>query len=315
MFVAACGGSNSSSDKPGDDAPPMMLPPEQYTDAVEAAECEAMVRCEEVEDAATCDVANVRVNQDQQTLLAAIADGTVSYDAEAAARCVDFIAMQMCTFPGFHVDSPCDDVFTGTVPPGGACFIDTQCAAGGTCNQDNPNCDTTTSCCVGTCAGSFSESPIGGPCGDNMHYCSIDSYCGGTTCAALVATEGAACTDVEACANPMICNVNFMTGMGTCKTPAATGAACVRSDLRPCSDSRDYCDAQMLKCVHGVAPGGSCANAQCVDWAKCIGNMCVADRKLGETCSTAANAPNCAGTLKCTMGTCQAPPAGMTCQL
>jgi hypothetical protein len=314
-LVAACGGSSSSSDKPGDDTPGPTIPPEQYTDAVEDAQCTAMVRCEQVEDAATCDAANIRVNQDQQSLLAAVADGTVIYDGEAAAKCVDELAMQMCVFPGFHVDTACADVFTGTVATGGACFVDQQCAGGGACRQNDSGCDTRTTCCIGTCMGSLTESALGGQCGDSMHYCSPETYCAGTTCAAPITQAGAACGALDACANPMICNLDFMTGTGTCKTPAATGAACVRADLRPCADSRDYCDAGTLKCTHGVAPGGSCATAECVDWAKCMANTCVAERKLGETCSTAANAPSCAGTLKCTAGTCQAPPAGMTCKL
>lgn len=314
-LAAACGGSNSSSDKPGDDTPGKSIPPEEYTDSVEDAECEALVRCEEVEDAATCEAANIRVNQEQQSLLAAIADGTVIYDGEAAAACVDQLAMQMCQFPGLHVDTSCDDVFEGTVAAGGACFIDLQCAGGGTCLQNDSGCDVKSTCCIGTCMGAFTESAIGGPCGDNLHYCAADAFCAGTTCAAPVTQEGATCGDLDACANPMICNLDFTSGTGTCKTPAATDATCVRSDLRPCADSRDYCDATTLKCTRGVAPGGSCQAAQCVDWAKCIANTCVADRKLGETCMTAANAPNCAGTLVCTDGTCQAPPAGMSCKL
>ena len=313
LFVAACGGSSGGN---GDDTPGDSLTPEELTDALETAECEAGVRCEEYEDRATCDAANILLDQEQQTLLAAIADGTVDYDGEAAKRCAEAIAMGDCSFDGFHGDDPCDDMFKGTVPPGGACFIDQQCANGGTCNQDDPSCDTDLACCVGKCAGSVSESPLAGPCDDGLHVCSDGAYCKAGACAAVVASEGGACEELDACANPMYCNIDFTSGAGQCKTPSASGAACVRSDLRPCSDSRDFCDPNTLKCVRSAAPGASCANGvQCVDYAKCISNQCVADRKLGETCTTGATAPNCAGTLECTGGTCQAPRAGMTCAL
>jgi hypothetical protein len=113
----------------------------------------------------------------------------------------------------------------------------------------------------------------------------------------------------------MYCNIDPTSGMGACKTPAASGATCARTDTRPCADSRDYCDSNN-KCTRGAQPGESCANGvQCIDWAKCIGNQCVADRKFGESCMTAPNAADCAGTLECTNGTCSAPPAGMTCML
>lgn len=312
LVIAACGGDGGSSDGPGADTPPGSIPPAEYHDGLAAAECDFAVRCELVEDRATCDAANILIDQEQKSLLAAIADGTVAYDGQAAKRCLELLSMQGCSFAGFHVDNPCDDVFRGTVAPGGACFIDGQCANRGSCNQNDGNCDIDVACCIGTCAGALTESPITGPCGDNLHYCARDAYCRGTTCTALVATEGAACDALVACADPMAC-----TGAtsGVCKTPAATGATCVRTDVRPCADSRDFCDATSLTCTRSAAPGASCANAVCVDYAKCIQNTCVADKKLGETCTTGAGAADCAGTLECTGGQCTAPPAGMTCAL
>lgn len=311
LVVAACGGDGGGTDG-GDDVPLGAIPPGEYHAALASAECDFAVKCETVEDRATCDAANILVNQAQQSLLAAIVDGSVSYDGEAAKRCVEFLKMQDCTFDGLHVDNPCDDVFKGTVASGGACFIDDQCANRGMCNQNDGNCDTDVACCIGTCAGALTESPITGPCADNLHYCARDAYCRGTTCSALVATEGAACDSFVACADPMVCTG---AASGTCKTPPATGAACVRTDVLACADSRDYCDASTLKCTRSAPPGASCANAVCVDYAKCIQNTCVADKKLGETCTTGAGVADCAGTLECTGGTCTAPPAGKTCKL
>ena len=317
IAVAACGSSSTSTidGSTGDGTAPGTLAPDHYVDALESAQCDYMVRCQIVEDRATCDAAEILDNQQNKTLLHAIDDGTVTYDAVAAKACIDWLGMQSCSFAGFHIDNPCTHIFKGTIANGGHCFIDQQCAGGGSCDQVDPICDAKTTCCPGICNGSISESAIDGPCDDGMHICGVDAYCKANKCAALATTEGATCDSIDGCANPMYCNAP--TGTGTCKTPAASGATCVRGDVKPCVDSRDYCDASN-KCVRGADPGQPCGganNIQCIDYAKCIGNTCVADRKLGESCTASTTAARCAGTLVCSGGTCQAPPGGMTCAL
>jgi hypothetical protein len=286
-------------------------------EALENAECDFEVLCELVVDRATCDAANIRLNQDLKSLLAAIADGSVKYDAEAAKRCIDYLSMRPCTFAGFHVDNPCDDIFTGQVTGGGACQVDGQCAGiAGMCRQNDSQCNTSLACCPGTCTGALSESVLGGPCDDGMHVCAFDAVCSNRICSTPQAMEGGPCTELDGCANAMVCNLNFTTGMGTCKTPAASGAACVRGDVRPCADMRDYCNAASLTCVRAAAVDASCVNGvPCVGYAQCKQNKCVADLKLGETCVAGPSEPRCAGTLVCTGGTCQAPNGGLTCVL
>jgi hypothetical protein len=170
--------------------------------------------------------------------------------------------------------------------------------------------------------GSVTESAIGGPCADDLHFCSTDSYCkrgtgtGPGTCTALVTAEGAACDALTACANPMYCNINFQTQTGTCKKAAASGAVCSRMDLLPCEDSRDYCDPTALKCVRRIAVGASCATTgtSCVAYSSCIAGTCVADIPAGGACTVDSGA-DCAGELDCIAGKCALAPSGMTCSL
>ena len=98
--------------------------------------------------------------------------------------------------------------------------------------------------------------------------------------------------------------------------PAASGAACVRNDARPCADMREYCNAASLTCVRAAAVDASCVNGvPCVGYAQCKQNKCLADLTLGENCMVGPSEPECTGTLVCNSGTCKAPNAGMTCTL
>ncbi len=293
---------------------------EDLPDEIEGADCDRAVACEGVVDRATCE-GSIDQSNGFGAIEAGVKDGTIKYDSGKAGDCADSRGGTSCTFPGFHSDNPCADVFTGTVPTGGSCVIDLQCANFGECVATSPSCDPEIMCCVGTCMGSVAESPIGGPCANDLNFCVENSYCkqgtgtGPGTCTALVAAEGAACDEIDACVNPFYCNLNFQTNTGTCKKPAASGAACSRMDLLPCADSRDYCDATTLTCVKDVAVGGTCgAGIQCVGYATCIAGTCVADIAAGGACQVDAGG-QCAGDLDCVGGKCTLPLPGMVCTL
>lgn len=309
LAVVACGGSSISvEDLPGE---------------VKDARCDQLVKCEGIADRATCNGATFVDEATVPAIQAAIKDGTIKYDADKAADCVDQLSGQSCSFEGFHTTSACEGVITGTVATGGACKLDAQCANHGDCTPTGTTCDPETTCCPGTCMGGSTESALGGPCDDDMHTCATTAYCkpGATsgsngTCTALVTAEAAACDDIAACSNPLYCNLNFQTGMGTCKKPAASGAACVRADLLACVDGRDYCNPTSLTCVRQVAVGAACmsGSAPCVDYASCIAGTCVIDIALGGTCVVDSGA-QCAGSLDCKNGTCQAPTPDPVCTL
>ncbi len=307
-LVACGGGSIAVEDLPGD---------------VKDARCDNLLKCEGIADRATCNGAIPADTSQVPAIQAAIKNGTIKYNGDKAGDCVDQLSGRSCEFEGFHNESACSDVLTGTVATGGACVLDEQCANRGNCQPTGSTCDPATTCCAGTCVGGSTVSALGGPCSDQMHTCGTTAYCKpGTTsgavgtCTALVTGEGTACDAVSACVNPLFCNVNFQTGMGTCKKPAASGAACVRMDLLPCADSRDFCNTTSNTCVRRIAVGAACVSGSmpCVDYASCIAGTCAGDIPAGGACVVDSGA-NCAGSLACTNGTCQAQPTGPVCTL
>lgn len=307
MFLAACGGGGG-------------VGPDDLEDEFIDANCDFLVKCEGSPDKATCDASLFLDGNEFASILAAVDRGTITYDEDAAQACVDAIRGQGCEFDGFHSADPCEDVFQGTVQPGGACFVDLECAGTGVCNQTDPSCDPDVACCPGTCAMGPTESAAGGPCGDELHFCALGTYCkasatgGNGTCTAVVTMEGAACDEIDGCANPMYCNLDFMTGTGTCKAAPGSGETCSREDLLPCADNRDYCDPATMKCVRSAAVGAACGNGiSCVDYASCINSVCVADLEAGAACTVDTGA-ECHGSLDCIGGVCTAPPPGMACQ-
>lgn len=296
---------------------------ENLPDKIDDERCDRLVACQGVQDRATCEAATQLDVGDYGSVEAGVADGTIKYNSGAAADCAASYGSKDCTFSGFHANDPCDDVFEGTVATGGACVIDLQCANGGDC-QYAGTCDPDIMCCTGTCMGGTmtTESPIGGPCSDELHFCATNAYCksgtgpGAGTCTALVTNEGGACDELDACSNPMYCNLNFQTGMGTCKKPAASNAACSRMELIPCADLRDHCSPTTMTCVRDIAVGGACGTGvQCVGYASCVNGACVADIPLDGAC-VADSGADCAIDLECISGKCQLPPvSGMTCKL
>lgn len=308
LALVACGGGSIAVED---------LPAE-----VKDARCDNLVKCEGIADRATCNAAITLDTSTVSPIQAGIKNGTIKYNADKAGDCVDQISGQSCAFDGFHNDSACDGILTGTVATGGACVISEQCANHGDCTPTDGNCDPDTACCAGTCMGGSIESALGGPCDDELHVCATAAYCkpgtgsGPGTCTALVAGEGTACDDIQACVNPLYCNLNFQTGVGACKKPAASNAACVRADLIACADQRDYCNATSLTCVRRVAVGAACMSGSmpCVGYASCIAGTCVADIAAGGACVVDSGA-DCAGNLMCTAGTCQPRPSGPVCTL
>src|SRR5262249_54929577 len=112
------------------------------------------------------------------------------------------------------------------------------------------------------------------------------------------------------------CNADFTAQptMGMCQVPPATGATCNPNTFPTCDDERDYCDGGTMKCTRGLAVGQSCpTGTQCLGLADCVGGMCVAKVKVGETCMTTGGA-SCLGDGECTSASCQLPAAGMTCK-
>jgi hypothetical protein len=319
LLVPACSAkspSKLSPDGPGSGA----LAVGDYLAMLTAASCTNQVTCGDAPDQATCIAAN---HDDNTATIARVMYGTIKFDAAAAPACLDQIANAACTFDGFQVDGadPCAGVLTGTVAAGGACFDSLECASPvAVCTPNDPNCDPSMTCCPSKCIEPM-IAKSGAACDGTATLCDTGLYCAGTqggaamgTCQPVLTTEGAACTDPCACANPRYCNLDD-TGNGKCVTPAASKAACSPNDQVPCVDNRDYCDPTTKTCTARVAVGTKCddmTGAQCVGYAACFNSACVAYPGAGAACN-ADTGIGCLGELACTSGTCQAPPPAMDC--
>lgn len=310
VAAAACGGGSSV------DADDLLT--ELYD-----VQCGYAAKCGSFESEAACHASiDATGGGAFQSILAAIDDGTIEYDADKAGDCLDLYREQGCEFAGFHNQdlSACDAVFTGTVPTGGACMIDEQCAGGGDCERTDASCDPNVACCPGTCVDGdvTQESQEGGPCNDDAHDCAVAFYCAVTsddapgTCTKPIAGEGSPCNELDACADPMYCDI--FADVPTCVRPPGSGEACDPEGLLGCADNRDYCDATMT-CARRGEEGATCASDdECMQYAACITGLCVAERGPGGACGGTTD-PGCAGSLECTNGTCALPPSGPTCSL
>src|SRR3954453_11596345 len=155
LSVAACSGGGISID--------------DYPGALKDAYCTSDVKCGSQPDSKSCKDSLIFAGNDYESTLAAIDKGTVKFDEDAAQDCVDEAKGGSCKFEGVHsADDPCGKVFTGTIPTGGACEIDLECANNASCTQTDQNCDRDTACCPGTCgAAPKVAQAIGATCADS----------------------------------------------------------------------------------------------------------------------------------------------------
>jgi hypothetical protein len=302
-LTAACGNSVDLDD---------------FESAVLDAVCSNAVNCGRMPDTATCKAAIQIADKELLTILAKAKSGAITYSSDKAGECVDMIQSRACEFAGFYNNNnPCSEVFVGKAAAGAACVVDLECATRHYCEETNPQCDRDTTCCAGTCKAIPAEVAIGGDC--SAAPCVDGAYCSNSTdkCAALIATEGTACDSFIACANPMYCNIFLQAPV--CERPASRGATCDPRKLIPCADNRDYCDATTMKCTQVSAVGGTCgiSGPDCVSYATCTGNMCVADAKAGESCTydPQRETDNCLGDLSCSANgsPCTLPATGTAC--
>jgi hypothetical protein len=305
--LSACG---------GDDGISIDQFPSRYADAA----CANVVTCKKAPDVATCKASIQIQTRAFETLVAKVKAKTIKYDASKASACISFIESASCSFTGFHSQpvDPCPTVFTGTVAAGGACIINEECGSNSPdCTQTDSTCDPTTTCCAGTCGGSATPplAALGSDC--TNADCVDTAYCDSTKkCAAPIAMPGAACTEIDACANPMLCDL--VATNHTCITPAAHGATCDPMALLPCSDERDYCDTTTKTCTSNVAVGQACGGsngAQCIAFSDCTNMLCVNRPAPGGTCTVDPQTQmgNCLNGNPCTNGQCMLPPPEAAC--
>jgi len=180
---------------------------------------------------------SLREQGDLTELQRLVSSGAVSYDGEAARACLDEVQRSCGAIggSGSPVDS-CEDVFVGTVPDGGACYLDEECLGDAYCDLGG------TGICPGLCT---ARGPLGSAC-DSASECTREGLSGSATCSyggvvsecvdtvwTADAAAGAACGQVSsegyvrtwtACAAGLFCTGDETPGV--CQAPIAAGSPC-----------------------------------------------------------------------------------------
>jgi hypothetical protein len=213
-----------------------------------------------------------------------------TYDATAAAKCLDAVkaALQACVgFEDAISGAACSDVFQGTVPDGGSCVTTADCVNHDECDFD-PNAAPGAGGMV--CIGMYSDVAPHGKAGDacfgtcnviadGSTYCSSDGdqtaapYCYGSeglVCASdtklctKLAPVGAACAQ-GGCVKGAFCQA------GTCAAQLDSGSCLMDPDA--CS-AQTYCEQNTRMCAPKTVDGLFCRDdSECVS-GKCEASQC-----------------------------------------
>lgn len=226
----------------------------------------------------------------------AVEQGRATIDVAAFARCLVATSPALCDTA--YVDPSCARRYVGTVPAGGDCYADVECAsARGACVRDCVG-----ACCKGTCRAAFK---VGEAC-DTYTSCEPGLQCNRGRCVA--GDVGGPCTDVGDCDPGAWCDLKE----GICKPSLAPHAVCT---------SVLQCGGETV-CAGIGGPGGIIGSPEgrCLPVTKegdpcvesCLGNLaCLpsgpADRlcqyrpRLGQPCDL----HSCRGAgVFCTNGVC-----------
>lgn len=244
--------------------------------------------------------------QANAVLAARMADPKITYDADAATRCINSIhdANVACTDREQYrsADDPCDFIFRGTVPLGGACSENAQCESA---EGQRVRCDQGV-CTIETSTPSMGDGPhakLGEPCASTC----TNSANGGWGCtnagnsaptidASCWTDEGLYCGNAgscvavpnlgEACALSNYCPMGAYCSGGTCVAQLSSGSCA--SNTSACSAS-SYCDTTSQQCTPKKSDGSACDQD-----SECLGGDCYGDR-----CRvwSVANSASCAGLL------------------
>jgi len=291
--LGACGGStDESSASPQSSASP--VPKDQFATRLAAAICDNIGNCCQsagfAYDAAGCKDLLVKFYQTE------IASDKASYDATKAGECVSWAASVSQTCASNPAPGPCDQVFTGTVPNGGACTSSVDCVkpAGG-----GVYCDSSHKCvqeprgkegdgCFATCTESGSSlscgsgvGPVGG--GNATCYTNDGLYCAQSGQCEKLAAIGASCATDMGCVAGAWCD----SQSHKCVATVPAGSAC--TDDAACQEG-NYCDPVSSKCAAAKANGSACERDSECAGGRCWGGKCTVDSIASPmTCSGAVN--------------------------
>jgi hypothetical protein len=192
---------------------------------------------------------------------AAVAAGSVKYDATEGSSCLTALANVDCATVTTVNSQPaaCTAALTGMVATGGACHANLDCGATDYCS----GLGGASASCSGTCAAQLTT---------------------GTSCTASdVCAEGSACAG-----SPLVCT--------TIPAPVAKGATCLYDSstkkAAPACQLGLACNLSSFTCVEPIAPGDPCAPGQgeCAPFTYCdpTSKTCKADPTTGGKCGDVA---------------------------
>ncbi len=216
------------------------------------------------------------------------ADFVTCMNAAGAASCTDLLNNR---FGGC--------VLKGSLMNGVGCAINSQCGTGFCRRGGGTMC--------GVCG---PKSAAGGSCAQDNEECDLGLICKNKRCVATVAL-GATCDDAHACESPLYCKA------GICANPVAVGEACTVEGS--CNGLQgQFCNAQKICQVLGTATVGQPCGlgltppTVCAASASCQPNAargtCAATAGDGEACS--ATRP-CLSPATCVSGACKLPSPAM----
>lgn len=234
-----------------------------------------------------------------------IAAGAVSFDADAAQRCLELYESVSCAPDG--LDTDCESVFVGQLQAGDACFDDIECSPGTYCDQSTscpglcvPVVQAGETCtsdleCAGELACSFEgvcaeKLPLGAACVSGLD-CSSE-YCDSEmdVCAERppygVKPLGEQCSGLE-CQSGLYCDI---AGDSICKETLSVGQPCASVAFENPCQAGLYCEASAASnegvCAPMAAIGESCTDSDGCQAGVCDAGTCQRRERLGEPCMT-----------------------------
>jgi hypothetical protein len=275
--LSACSGSGSggAGGAGGTGAAPNSL--EDFLAAYEQAICDDSAPCcAAVGASANIAACKQLVSSLTSLVLSAASKGTIQYDGANAAECLAAFQQAAASCDQSLMEaSACDTVLTGTVQPGGACEINTECIAppGGDTSCTDGACvqeprGVAGSPCKGTCTQDGTVTVCSGNgSGDANCYTNDGLRCDESTnlCAAPLPIGASGCSTGDDCVEGAYCDA------GTCAAGLPVGSPC----------TFDECDPGAAFCSSGQCAAKLPDGASCTGSGECVGGAC-RDAKCGQ---------------------------------
>lgn len=278
--LVACGDDDSGNGGP-------YVGVDEIAAAYKQASCTYLVRCGAFPDQASCvDAAIGDGFFVDANVIAAIHEGTISYNGNALAACFEAVAMRECDRTSISYRSVplvCSTYAHGTLPAGAECVLDQECISQ-QCAKESSELTCTHGTCIGDTAPTTSRLSIGSTC-SGLDQCVTTAYCSTeTSMCTKLAVAGAACSNSDECDYGLACL--GQTGARTCRAAPTEGQPCPDN---ACRDEGLYCDAAGT-CTRWSLPPAACSSTlACSPYYPCDFNTgtCKRGPGLGEPCSSA----------------------------